>query len=188
MPLDITFTLSDDDLQRFQNIVEKAKSAISDEQIQAKVEAAATDMIEQAREAELPQFISDRLLQLEVLLNMVNDEEWQLSEEERTGILSALFYFCDPEDVIPDHIPGIGFLDDAIYAEIIIRELDVEIRTYNEFCQFRIAEENRRKNKGIDPFVSREDWLADKRSVLHSLMRERRRGSSKISPWRTRSF
>ncbi|MDA1292096.1 MAG: hypothetical protein O3C37_14775, partial [Proteobacteria bacterium] len=24
---------------------------------------------------------------------------------------------------MPDHIPGIGFLDDAMYAEIIVQEL-----------------------------------------------------------------
>jgi uncharacterized membrane protein YkvA (DUF1232 family) len=188
MPLDITFTLSDEDLQRFQEIVDKAKSALENEQTQAQIEQAAETMIEQAREANLPSFIADRLLQLEVLLNMVRDDEWKLNEDERKGILSALFYFCDPDDVIPDHIPGIGFLDDAIYTEIIIRELDSEIRVYNEFCQFRIAEENRRRNKGIDPFVSREDWLADKRSVLHSVMRERRRGATKLSGWRTRLF
>ena len=188
MPLDITFTLSDEDLNRFQEIVDKAKTALVNEQTQKQVEQAAEEMIEQARVSELPDFISQRLLQLEVLLNMVRDEEWQLNENERKGILSALFYFCDPDDVIPDHIPGIGFLDDAIYTEIIIRELDSEIRVYNEFCQFRIAEENRRRNKGLDPHVSREDWLADKRSVLHSVMRDRRRGASKLSGWRTRLF
>ena len=31
------------------------------------------------------------------------------------SILGALVYFCDPEDLIPDNIPGLGYLDDAIY-------------------------------------------------------------------------
>ena len=46
-----------------------------------------------------------------------------LTEEEKKSIRGALYYFVDPEDVIPDHIPGIGFLDDAMYAEIVIKEL-----------------------------------------------------------------
>ena len=64
---------------------------------------------------------------------MIRDEEWQLSDDERNSIRSALYYFVDTEDVIPDHIPGIGFLDDALYAEIVIQELRMEIRMYQEF-------------------------------------------------------
>lgn len=45
---------------------------------------------------------------------------------------------------------------------------------YQEFCHFLIAEKNRRKKHGIDPHVGREDWIADKRAILHARMRERR--------------
>ena len=117
---------------------------------------------------------------------MIRDEEWSLTEDERNSIRSALYYFVDPEDVIPDHIPGIGYLDDAMYAEIVIQELKVEIKLYQEFCQFRIAEENRRRNRGLDPHVGREDWIADKRAVLHSRMRERRALRSGGRGWRMR--
>jgi uncharacterized membrane protein YkvA (DUF1232 family) len=143
-------------------------------------------LIVEARDLTLPQFISDRLLKLQILLNMIRDEEWSLTEDERNSIRSALYYSVDPEDVIPDHIPGIGFLDDAMYAEIVIQELKIEIKLYQEFCQFRIAEENRRRNRGLDPHVGREDWIADKRAVLHSRMRERRALRSGGRGWRMR--
>ena len=117
---------------------------------------------------------------------MVRDEEWKLTDKERDSVRSALYYFVDPEDVIPDHIPGIGLMDDAMYAEIVIQELANEIRMYQEFCQFRIAEENRRRNRGMDPHVGREDWIADKRALLHSRMRERRALSSGGRGWRMR--
>ena len=174
MSVDITITLSNDDLRRFQDSIDKGKLAISDAEKAREVEETASTLIEKAREIDLPQFISDRLLKLQILLNMIRDDEWKLSDEECDSIRSALYYFIDPEDVIPDHIPGIGFLDDAMYAEIVIQELATEIRMYQEFCQFRIAEENRRRNRGIDPHVGREDWIEDKRAVLHSRMRERR--------------
>ena len=186
MPLNITITLSDEDLQKFQESIDKGKLAIESPDIAAEVEESAAALITQAQELELPQFISDRLLKLEVLLNMIWDEEWKLTQEERNSIRSALYYFVDPEDVIPDHIPGIGFLDDAMYAEIVIQELKMEIKMYQEFCQFRIAEENRRRNRGLDPFVGREDWIADKRAVLHSRMRERRALSGGGRGWRMR--
>jgi len=187
MPLDITFTLSDEDLDHFQAIVDKAKSVMDSSQSAAQIEAAARQLIEDSRTSELPDFIASRLSKLQVVINMVGDAEWQLSEEERNRVLGALVYFCDPEDLIPDHIPGIGFLDDAIYVELVIRELKAEIESYEEFCNFRIAEEQRRKEQGLDPYVEREEWLADKRATLHLRMRNRRRsGGSSAGGWRLR--
>jgi len=119
---------------------------------------------------------------------MIQDEEWNLESAEVNSIRSALYYFVDPDDAIPDSIPGIGYLDDAMYAEIVIQELKVEIKMYQEFCQFRIAEENRRRNSGLDPHVGREDWIADKRAVLHSRMRERRALRGGVRGWRMRLF
>ena len=184
MPLDITFTLSDQDLSHFQGIVDKAKTVVEGGDTSASIEAAARQLIEDAKSSDLPEFISSRLTKLEVVINMVRDEEWQLSEEERNRVLGALVYFCDPEDLIPDHVPGLGFLDDAIYVEIIIRELAAEIESYEEFCAFRVAEEARRNDAGEDPHVEREAWLADKRAALHARMRKRRRGSSGGGGWR----
>lgn len=184
MPLDITITLSDEDLEKFQQTVDKGKLAIENPEEAARMEEEAASAIEKARGKDLPAFVSDRLLKLQILLNMISDEEWKLNDQERNSILSALYYFVDPEDVIPDHIPGIGYLDDALYAEIVIQELRMEIRMYQEFCQFRISEETRRRNKGMDLHVGREDWIADKRAALHSRMRERRKLKSGGRGWR----
>ena len=186
MPLDITFTLSDRDLERFKAIVDKARVSSPDTQSKADIEKAAYKIVDVAMNSDLPDFIAQRLLQLKVLLEMMKDEEWKLSDADQERVMSALSYFADPIDLIPDHIPGIGLLDDAIYAEIVIRELTIEIKMYQEFCQFRIAEENRRRNLGLDLHVGREDWIADKRAVLHSRMRERRRLRTGGRGWRLR--
>lgn len=174
MPLDITFTLSDDDLERFQEIVDKARTAIEDEQTAAQVEGAARELIANASTGELPEFVSRRFRKLAVAIDMINDEEWQLSREECHRVLSALAYLCDPEDLIPDHVPGLGFIDDAIYAEIVINALGNEISLFEEFCSFRRTEEARRKAAGEDIRVGREEWLAEKRAALHNKMRKRR--------------
>ena len=188
MPLDITFTLSDADLDHFQSIVDKAKAAMESDQNVANIEAAARQLIADAKSTDLPGFIADRLSKLEVVIDMVDDEEWRLSEEDRRRVLGALAYFCDPEDLIPDHIPGLGFLDDAIYVELVIRELRAEIESYEEFVSFRATEEKRRAEEGLDMNVGREEWLADKRAALHAKMRKRRsaRLSNTSGGWRLR--
>jgi uncharacterized membrane protein YkvA (DUF1232 family) len=174
MPVDVIITLSDEDLEKFQQSIDKGRLIVEDEVASRKIEETASKMINETQDLDLPSFVSERLLKLRILLNMVRDDEWQLTSPEKKSIRAALYYFVDPEDVIPDHIPVIGFLDDAMYAEIVFKELKSEIKMYQEFCQFRIAEENRRREKGQDPHVAREDWIADKREVLHARMRERR--------------
>ena len=168
MPLDITFTLSDRDLERFKTIVVNARSTASDEQGTAEIEKAAYKIVEVAMNMDLPDFIAERLLQLKTLLDMLKDAEWDLGEDDRERIISAMAYFADPIDLIPDHIPGIGFLDDAMFVEIIIRELRAEMSAYGEFCSFRDSEHSRLLEAGKDPQENREQWLGAKRTELHS--------------------
>ena len=184
MPLEITFTISDADLERFQAIVSRAEDTVADERAAEQVEAAARDLIAKATQDDLPEFIGSRIAKLGVLLDMINDDEWQLADEERQHVVSALAYLCDPEDLIPDHIPGLGFLDDAIYTEIVLQELGNEVHHYEEFCIFRDREEKRLAARGEDTTVGREAWLAEKRSTLHRSMRQRRSEGRRILKWR----
>lgn len=178
MPLDITFTLSDRDLERFKAIVDKARGSSPDTQSKADIEKAAYKIVDVAMNSDLPDFIAQRLLQLKVLLEMMKDEEWKLSDADQERVMSALSYFADPIDLIPDHIPGIGFLDDAMFVEIILRELQAEIAAYNEFCEFREAEEARLTEQGLDPNEDREAWITAKRDELHSRIQESREEKS----------
>lgn len=186
MPLEITFTLSDDDLERFQEIVDKAKTVVEDDATAERIETTARKMIADTGAGDLPEFVAERFKKLAVTIDMINDDEWQLSDEERRRVLSALAYLCEAEDLIPDHVPGLGFLDDAIYAEIVIRALATEISLYEEFCHFRTAEEARRKAAGKDIAVGREDWLKDKRAALHAKMRKRRMSGRSSGSWSMR--
>lgn len=184
MSLTITFELDDSDIEHFLAMAREAKEAISAAKLGPEtVTAGVRELFSQARKTKLPDFIATRLEKLETLVNMVEDDEWQLPTEDLERVLSAIAYFANPEDLIPDRVPGIGFLDDAIMAELVVESLNGELITYEEFCAYRTAEEKRRKNQGLDPNVGRQDWLADKRSVLHNRMRKLRaeRASSPIS-------
>lgn len=52
----------------------------------------------------------------------------------RERVVVALSYFAEPQDLIPDNVPGLGFLDDALLAELVIEELEPDVAGYREFC------------------------------------------------------
>ncbi len=171
MSFSITIDLSERDLEHFQSAKQKAaESAVG--RSAEDVIAAASQLLEQGHRDELPDFISDRLAKLDDMIAMLRDDGWALPEDDRNHVLSALVYFADPADIIPDSVPVLGFLDDAIMIEICVRELRPELDAYDEFCDFRAREAQRR---GEDPSqVGRADWLADRREELQERMHRRR--------------
>lgn len=168
MPLEITFSISDRDLERFRTIVGSARASQNIKQSREEIERATSRIVDIAMTSEVPDFIAERLLHMKSLLDMINDEEWNLGEKGRDRILTALSYFSDPVDLIPDHIPGVGFLDDAIFAEIVFLELQTELVAYQEFCTYREEAEGRLKAKGVTQDPDRALWIGTKRDELHA--------------------
>ena len=126
MPLAISFELSDRDLEHFQNAIKAATFAAGSKSAD-EVTAAAGKLLEEACSLQLPDFILSRLDKLDALIAMLRDEGWQLPEEDRQRVLSALVYFADPNDIIPDSVPVLGYFDDAIAIELCVRELRHEL-------------------------------------------------------------
>lgn len=184
----ISFELSDQDFEHFASLARAAQKAFHDKLVdEEEIIKATLKMLAEANEKQnIPDFITNRLAVLQVMINMLQDNDWEMPEEDRKRVLGAMAYFEQPDDLIPDKIPGVGFLDDAIMIELIERELEPEVSTYRDFCQYRITENQRRMNLERDPDVTIEDWLADKRASLHNRMRERRKHS--LASGRVRIF
>ena len=50
-----------------------------------------------------------------------------LTDSIRKRILFAISYFCDENDDIPDIVPEIGYLDDAVIAKWIIESISKDL-------------------------------------------------------------
>lgn len=185
MSMRITFDLSDKDLAHFRKVMKKGQARARDAD-EAEITAPARRLLEDMRGTKLPEFIARRLQRLETLINMVHDELWALPASEKKRVLSALAYFSDPMDLIPDEIPGLGYLDDAIMVEIVLRELKHEIEAYEDFCRYRDLEGKRRGASAQD--LSRASWVIERRKHLHKRMRDRRSRSNLSSPGRRTPF
>ena len=171
MPLTINFELSDRDLEHFNSAI-KAATFSAGSKSPDEVMAAAGKLLEEASSLELPDFIMERLDKLDALIAMLKDEGWALPEEDRARVLSALVYFADPKDIIPDNVPVLGYFDDAIAIELCVKELRHELDAYDEFCDFR---QNEAERRGLNPAnVGRADWLNNRRDELQERMHRQR--------------
>ena len=173
MTLRISFELENDDLKHFQLIMNEARQAAS-RLAPEDIVAAAEALLAEVPETNTPGFIIERLERLRMMIRMVSDIEWRLPHNDASRVLNALAYFAEPEDLIPDHIPGLGFLDDAIMIELVVRELKHEIEAYQDFCDYR----DRQSENGDG--ASREGWLDNRRKELQARMRRRRGRASRL--------
>jgi uncharacterized membrane protein YkvA (DUF1232 family) len=168
----ISIELSERDLRHFRRELAKARKAVriaDDEEILS----AASDLVASIRVSTLPDFVMERFGKLRKLLDMLADPDWRLGDRERGPVLAAMAYLCDPEDLIPDSIPGIGLLDDAVMIELVFQELRHEIEAYDDFVRFR-ASLKRGARAGRDQAARYVPRLERRRTALVARMHRRR--------------
>lgn len=185
MSLTIEFELDDEDLKHFRGLMKKAKSTAKEMDEEEILEGTA-QLLEELNDRKVPAFVRDRVSVVEDMKAMLEDEAFGLPAPERKRVLTALAYFLDPDDLIADEIPVLGFLDDAIMIELVSRELQHELQAYRDFNSFRESEAKRR---GLDaPPMTREKWMESKRRQLIQRIRTRRSGGSRSSSRRRSPF
>jgi uncharacterized membrane protein YkvA (DUF1232 family) len=47
--------------------------------------------------------------------------------------MAAVLYFLDPLDIVPDFIPGIGYLDDAVVLGFVVHSIRSDLEKYLEW-------------------------------------------------------
>ena len=171
MSITLNFELNDRDLEHFHSAMEASKKA-AEGKTDAEIIENAGRLLADAQKVRIPDFILSRLLRLDDMIAMLRDEAWALDQADRDRVLSALVYFNNPNDVIADSVPVLGYLDDAVMIELSVRELKHELDAYDDFCDYRAHEAKRR---GVDPAsLGRTDWLDGRREELIDRMHQRR--------------
>ena len=184
MSLRVAFDLEDKDLKFFRDLMKKSQSA-SKGIPEAEIIAMSVTAVEQTRAAGVPAFVRQRLDQVKCLIDMLADKDWNLQDKDRQHVWSALSYFANPEDLIADSIPVLGYIDDAIMIELVLQELEPEINAFKDFMAYRKDLRHRDRNDK----VSRAEYLEAKRQALQSEMRRlARERMMKIAPHSRKPF
>jgi hypothetical protein len=170
MPLKITFKLGERDVRYLRGVTKKAQAAAAGLSEDAII-AAASAMVEQVRAAKPPAYVLSRIDTLETLCDMMTDRGWAIPAKSRRRALGLLSYFSDPEDLIPDSLPGLGFLDDAIIIELGTVELKHELKGFVDFSEFRRGLEYKPPRNLDRNALDRQ--IANKRRQLRARIQER---------------
>ncbi len=71
------------------------------------------------------QWINELYIHIKIMFAMVliDKSRFEDMDSDMKKICIALDYFIDHDDIIPDHVIGDGFLDDAIFTNLVISKL-----------------------------------------------------------------
>lgn len=169
MPLRLTIDLTDSDLAHFRSQMRETARRLASKS-EPELVASARALLQRTDRSKLPEFIRERFADVEQLIAMLEDADWRIAGADRERVTTGLAYFAEPLDLIPDSVPGLGFLDDAVLVELIVRELRVEIDAYRDFCRKR---ERRAAARGAQD-AEREKWLAKERRMMFARIKRRR--------------
>lgn len=56
------------------------------------------------------------------------------------GLIFALLYFLSPIDLIPDFIPGFGYIDDATVLLIVWEAVEEDLKKYAQWKGYNLSE------------------------------------------------
>lgn len=142
-PIKIVFQLHEEDVEHFRKLFQKAQRNVT-KLDPDHVIGEGKKLVKKIRSSKrVPPFVLEAIEPLDQLIRLLEDEDYDVPNATRKEILATLAYFSDPDDLIPDSIPGLGYLDDAIMTRILEQQFEAELWGYRKFCTFRDRAEQR---------------------------------------------
>tara|TARA_B100001113_G_scaffold342146_1_gene328008 strand:- start:2866 stop:3252 length:387 start_codon:yes stop_codon:yes gene_type:complete len=116
------FQLTEKDKAQYQKLIDDINLNSSDEVIKT-LNVKLDKLIESGK---LNDIEVDLIKNVSVLVSIYQTYP-DLTDSIRKRILFAISYFCDVNDDIPDIVPEIGYLDDAVVARWVIESISKDL-------------------------------------------------------------
>jgi uncharacterized membrane protein YkvA (DUF1232 family) len=167
-------------LHRFHRVAESLQPAVPPPAADA-IAAAADDLRQRFAHVRRAPCIRLRLRCLTALRTMAQDMDWALDDEARERIARILVYAADPERLVPDAIPVVGGLDDAVLVELAWPALRCELDDYLDFRRLRAEEAAWRDVHPRTLRFDRGQWLQARAAEQALIAHVRRRGLTRYA-------
>jgi uncharacterized membrane protein YkvA (DUF1232 family) len=159
MPGVTSLDLSEDGMIKFNTIVQRldpAHALFSADQIAG----AARRVLRAAMKGQQSAFIKVRMRRAGEMRAVLKDKQWSMPAPVEAKMRDIVGYLDDPHSLIPNDVPLVGFLDDAILVDIAMDSLRAELEDYADFCRFRWAEAARLQTTTVE--TDREHWKTER--------------------------
>jgi uncharacterized membrane protein YkvA (DUF1232 family) len=83
----------------------------------------------------LARFVDEARLLVALVRDYARGEYRRVPYWSLAGIVFALLYVLNPLDLIPDFLPVVGFLDDAVVVSYALRLIEQDLRSYERWRQ-----------------------------------------------------
>jgi uncharacterized membrane protein YkvA (DUF1232 family) len=177
----VTFTLDESDANYFRSLYRKAQRGAKDLDPASIIRDARAIVKEVRASKKTPGFVLEAIEVLADLVDLIQDVEYAAPKAVRDEVLGAIAYFSSPEDLIPDHVPGLGFLDDALMIKFIEDEFRHELWGFRKFRKTRDSAEQRPwASPASDRLKQRLD--ADRRRIRGQIEERQARESTERKP------
>jgi uncharacterized membrane protein YkvA (DUF1232 family) len=78
----------------------------------------------------LKKFAADLKLLFSIVRDYISGSYRQTPWHSIAAIVAALLYVLNPFDLIPDFIPGIGYIDDAAVVAVCLKMIESDLQEY----------------------------------------------------------
>jgi len=106
-----------------------------------------------------PAFVTSRMATLLRLESMVYDAAWEPDDVLCEHLHTLQAYVCSSDDLIPDRLPVIGLLDDAVLIDVGLQLLREDLAEYEDFCRFRRVAADFAGITSAETGLTRAHWL-----------------------------
>lgn len=101
--------------------------------------------------------LGQRLRRIQALRSILDDPDWDGDQALLARLRKLIAYIDLDADLIPDHEPLLGQLDDVLLIELAWPAFADEAEDYLDFCEYRTAE-----HPGGDGASRRQAWVRDR--------------------------
>jgi uncharacterized membrane protein YkvA (DUF1232 family) len=153
--------LKDDALVRFNALVRVLNpehAPFSADQIAG----AARRVLRAAAKGQESTFIKVRIRRAGEMRAALKDAQWDVTAEREHKMRAMVAYLDDMNGLIPNDLPIVGLLDDAILVDVVMDALRDELDEYADFCRFRLALAGARDVTVSLVDTNREEWMAER--------------------------